>query len=88
MCGVAWLCKALAHLCLGEKMEGCQPRPGNQAESLGVRVELPLPWPTWERPHLHGGCQGGVPASHFCPVSIGHRPLAWGQTDRLLRTLS
>lgn len=35
MCGVAWLCKALAHLCLGEKMEGCQPRPGNQAEKPG-----------------------------------------------------
>lgn len=57
-CGVAWLCKALAHLCLGENMEGCQPRPGNQAEKPGVRVEPTLARPTWERPRLRGGCQG------------------------------
>lgn len=35
LCGVAWLCKALAHLCLGESMEGCQPGPGNQAGEPG-----------------------------------------------------
>lgn len=77
------------HTCVwARRWKAASPGLGTRLRSLGVRVELPLPWPTWERPHLHGGCQGGVPASHFCPVSIGHRPLAWGQTDRLLRTLS
>ncbi|XP_039111768.1 collagen alpha-1(I) chain-like [Hyaena hyaena] len=45
-CGVTRLCKAQAHPCLGENLEGCQlrcqPGPGNQAEKPGGH--MPAGW--------------------------------------------
>lgn len=66
-CGAPWLCKAQAHPCLGENLEGCQPRcqpgPGNRAEKPGgAGGATPSP------AHL-----GEVPAARWMPRALaGH----------------
>lgn len=44
--------------------QGASPGLGTRLRSLGVRVEPPPARPTWERPQLHGGCQGRALRGH------------------------
>lgn len=66
-CGAPWLCKAQAHPCLGENLEGCQPRcqpgPGNQAEKPGGAGGA-----TFSPAHL-----GEVPAAQWVPRASSWR---------------